>query len=80
MFLMISSRKGVNREPIGRHKWDPGEKNIKIHSVLEVRSKMCENMQKYFKMCKIENHINYFVFLMLLSLLEGPYRKKHINS
>ena len=31
-------------------------------------------------MCKIENHINYCVFLMLLSLLEGPDRKKHINS
>ena len=53
---------------IGRQKWDPGEKNVKIHIVLEVKSKMYQNIQKYLKMCKIENHINYCVFLMILSL------------
>ncbi len=41
---------------MGRQKWDPGEKNVKIHIVLEVTSKMYENIQKYLKMCKIENH------------------------
>ena len=46
MFFMISSRKGVNREVIGRQKWDPGEKHIKINFVLEVKSKMYENIQK----------------------------------
>ena len=65
---------------MGRQKWDPGEKLVKIHIVLEVTSKMYVNIQKYLKMCKIENHINYCVCLMLLSLLEGPDRRKHINS
>ena len=36
--LIISSRKGVNREAIGRQKWDPGEKNIKIHIILYYNS------------------------------------------
>ena len=31
-------------------------------------------------MCKIENPLKYYVFLMILSLLEGPDRKKHTNS
>ena len=31
-------------------------------------------------MCKIENPLKTSVILMILSLLEGPYRKKHINS
>ena len=31
-------------------------------------------------MCKIEIHLKSCVFLMILSLLEGPDRKKHINS
>ena len=43
---MISSRKGVNREAIGRQKWDPGEKHVKIHIVLEVKSMMYQNIQK----------------------------------
>jgi hypothetical protein len=73
-FLMISSRKGVNREAIGRQKWDPGETNVKIHIVLEVKSNMYENMQKYFKMCKIENHINYCVFLMILNFWVPAFR------
>ena len=62
---MILSRKGVNREVIGRQKWDPGEKNVKIHIVLYVKSKMYENIQKYLKICKIENHIMFCVFLMV---------------
>ena len=73
---MISSRKGVNREAIGRQKWDPGEKNIKIHIVLEVKSKMYENMQKYLKMCKIENHIKYCVFFMILNFWVPAFRPK----
>ena len=56
---MISSRKGVNREAIGRQKWDPGENNVKIHIVLDVKSKMYQNIQKYLKMYKIEHNINY---------------------
>ena len=75
-FLMISSRKGVNGEAIGRQKWDPGEKHVKIHIVLEVKSKMYENIQKYLKMCKIENHINYCVFLMILNFWEPAFRPK----
>ena len=77
---MISSRKGVNREAIGRQKWDPGEKHVKIHIVLEVKSKMYENNQKYLRMCKIENHINYCVFccgfVYLVCFWEPAFRPK----
>ncbi len=61
---------------MGRQKWDPGEKHVKIHIVLEVKSKMYENMQKYLKMCKIENHINYCVFLMIFNFWEPAFRPK----
>ncbi len=34
---------------------------------------------KCAKKCKIKNPLKTHVFFMILSLLEGPYRKKHIN-
>ena len=37
---------------------------------------MYENIQKYLKMCKIENHINYCVFLMILNFWEPAFRPK----
>ena len=76
MFFMIPSRKGVNREAIGSQKWDPGENNAKIHIVLQVKSKMYQNIQKYLKMSKIKNHIEYYAVFMILNFWQPAFRPK----
>ena len=55
---------------------DSGENNVKNRIVVQVKSKMYQHIQKYLKMCKIENHINYYVFLMILNFWEPAFRPK----
>ena len=61
---------------MGRQKWDPGENNVKNHIVLEVKSTMYQNIQKYIKMCKIEIPLKSSVFLMILNFWDPAFRSK----